>query len=152
MNPRLVKELGALLLSTPRIATHTPLMIGRILLTLAVIAIAYFVLRQRKIAEEREEKGEKVVANERSELANDVRLAAYMFLVFMVGIGGAVYYFRWQDDHTVLTINLHRENQSQPVSYQVYKFQLMDRSFTTIDGTQVTVAGSERMEVIGLED
>lgn len=37
------------------------------------------------------------------------------------------------------------------MSYQVYKYQLQERSFTTIDGTQVTVAGSERMEVLGLE-
>lgn len=127
-------------------------MIGRILLTLAVIAIAYFVIRQRKIAEEKDAKGDHTLTANKDDLASDVRMAAYMFLVFMVGIGGAVYYFRWQDDHTILTINLHRENQSQPVSYEVYKYQLQDRSFTTTDGTQVTVAGSERMEVIGLEN
>ncbi len=127
-------------------------MIGRILLTLAVIAIAYFVIRQRRIAEERDAKGEQITTANKDDLTDDVRTAAYMFLVFMVGIGGAVYYFRWQDDHTILTINLHRENQLQPVSYEVYKYQLQDRSFTTIEGTQVTVAGSERMEVIGLDD
>jgi len=127
-------------------------MIGRILLTLAVIVIAYVFVRQRRLAEEA---GNKPAAAERDkvrdELSQDMRMAAYMFLVLMTGIGAAVYYFRWQDEHTVLTINLHRENQAQPVSYQVYKYQLQARSFTTIDGTQVTVAGSERMEVLGLE-
>jgi len=127
-------------------------MIGRILLTLAVIVIAYVFVRQRRLAEEA---GNKPAAAKRDkvryELSQDMRMAAYMFLVLMTGIGAAVYYFRWQDEHTVLTINLHRENQAQPVSYQVYKYQLQERSFTTIDGTQVTVAGSERMEVLGLE-
>jgi hypothetical protein len=51
-----------------------------------------------------------------------------------------------------LTISLHRDNQSAPVIYQVYKFQLQDRSFVTIDGTVVNVASSERMEVAGLID
>ena len=127
-------------------------MIGRILLTLAVIAIAYLFIRQRRLSEERENKPVTTARGKaQDELSQDLRMAAYMFLVLMVGIGGAVYYFRWQDEHTILTINLHRENQAQPVSYQVYKYQLQERSFTTIDGTQVTVAGSERMEVLGLE-
>lgn len=127
-------------------------MIGRILLTLAVIAIAYVFVRQRRLAEEAEERPAPVPKDKvPDELSQDLRLAAYMFMVLMVGIGGAVYYFRWQDEHTILTINLHRENQVQPVSYQVYKYQLQERSFTTIDGTHVTVAGSERMEVLGLE-
>ena len=127
-------------------------MIGRILLTLAVIAIAYLFIRQRRLAEEAETQPPRVKQEKvRDELSQDLRLAAYMFLVLMVGIGGAVYYFRWQDEHTILTINLHRENQAEPVSYQVYKYQLQSRSFTTIDGTQVTVAGTERMEVLGLE-
>jgi hypothetical protein len=127
-------------------------MIGRILLTLAVIAIAYVFVRQRRLAEEAENKPVPVKKDKlRDELSQDLRMAAYMFMVLMVGIGGAVYYFRWQDEHTILTINLHRENQAQPVSYQVYKYQLQERSFTTIDGTHVTVAGSERMEVLGLE-
>lgn len=127
-------------------------MIGRILLTLAVIAIAYVFVRQRRLAEEAENKPVPVKKDKlRDELSQDLRMAAYMFMVLMVGIGGAVYYFRWQDEHTILTINLHRENQAQPVSYQVYKYQLQERSFTTIDGTHVTVAGSERMEVLSLE-
>ena len=45
----------------------------------------------------------------------------------------------------------HRDSQAAPVSYEVYKFQLQDRSFITLDGTSVTVASSERMEVLGLE-
>ena len=135
-------------------------MLGKILLTLAVIAIAYIFVRQRNLSEASAPKPINTVANQatgksksgKSEFADDFRLAAYLFLIFMVGIGAALYYFRWQDDHTVLTVNLHRENQTQPVSYEVYKYQLQDRAFITIDGTRVTVAGSERMEIIGLEE
>ena len=72
--------------------------------------------------------------------------------MLMVGLGAALYYFDWQDDHTVLTINLHRDNQSAPVSYEVYKYQLEERSFVTIDGRSIAVASNERMEIIGLDN
>jgi len=133
-------------------------MLGKFLLTLAVIVAAFFVVRQRNMSESADsrsaaanKKAAKEAQAEDDSLASDLRLAAYMFLVLMVGLGAALYYFRWQDDHTILTVNLHRDNQASPVSYQVYKYQLQDRSFVTLDGVIVTVAGSERMEVLGLE-
>ncbi len=129
-------------------------MLGKILLTLAVIAIAYLYVRQQQIAEARtgSSSAENSNSTEKDELSQDMRTAAYSLLVLMTGIGAALFYFDWRDDHQVLTVNLIRENQAEPVSYQVYKFQLQDRSFTTIDGIQITVAGSERMEIIGLDD
>ncbi len=49
-----------------------------------------------------------------------------------------------------MTVILHSDGAASPVTYQVYKNQLEERAFTTIDGIRVTVASSERMEVIGL--
>ncbi|HJN96916.1 MAG: hypothetical protein CMQ15_14405 [Gammaproteobacteria bacterium] len=146
-------------------------MLGKILLTLAVIGIAYFILRKRQIAESGNQQpparksptadksaaaGKTASAVDQKEadgsLAADLRIGAYMFLVLMVGLGAALYYFRWQDDHRILTVNLHRDSQATPVTYEVYKYQLDQRSFVTVDGTTVNVAGDERMEVIGLQD
>ncbi len=137
-------------------------MLGKFLLTLAVIVAAFLFIRQRNMSEASAAKSradsrtaavadKKETADGDDSLASDMRLAAYMFLVLMVGLGAALYYFRWQDDHTILTVNLHRDNQAAPISYEVYKYQLQDRSFITLDGTIVTVASSERMEVLGLE-
>lgn len=138
-------------------------MLSKFLLTLAVIIGAFLVLRQRKLATppapKARSKADAVSTSTASgsksqddNLSSDMRLAAYMFLVLMVGLGATLYYFRWQDDHVILTISLHRDNQAEPVIYEVYKYQLQDRSFVTIDGTSVTVASSERMEVSGLTD
>ena len=69
----------------------------------------------------------------------------------MVGLGGVLYYYQWQDDRLVLTINLYRRNQAEPTTYEVYKYQLNERSFVTTDGITVTVAGDERMEVLELD-
>ena len=129
-------------------------MLGKVILTLVVIVIAILVIKQRKEAEaEQSAKSRKTPAQAKSDppMASDMRTAAYLFLILMFGAGAIVYYFRWQDDHTVVTVNLFRDELSEPATYQVYKFQLDSRSFTTTSGVRITVADSERMEVSGLE-
>ena len=133
-------------------------MLSKFLLTALVIIIAFFVIRQRHLSGNNisqksrsiSRKTEKV--NSRKVFTSDLRLGAYIFLTLMVGLGATLYYFDWLDDHTILTVNLHRDNLSQPVSYEVYKYQLEDRSFITTDGRTITVASSERMEVLGLTE
>lgn len=138
-------------------------MLSKFLITTAVIIGAFFVIRQRHVNQEKPSAPKKISnpaqtndaaskATAKDELAADLRAGAYMFLVLMVGLGAALYYFDWQDDHKVLTINLHRDNQSIPVTYEVYKYQLQSRSFITTDGRSITVASNERMEVLGLEE
>jgi hypothetical protein len=141
-------------------------MLSKFLLTLAVIIAAFLVLRQRKLtpppvtgsdssrpaAGSSNNSSAAVSKQQDDTLSSDMRFAAYTFLILMVGLGATMYYFRWQDDHNILTISLYRDNQAVPVIYDVYKYQLQDRSFITLDGTSVTVASSERMEVSGLTD
>lgn len=130
-------------------------MLGKIALTLAVIIIAFFYIRQRDLNTKAGNKNTRTVETagkkEKDTLSSDLRLGAYMFLVLMVGLGIALYYFQWQDDHAVLTVRLLSDGQGTPIEYQVYKYQLQERAFTTVDGILVTVASSERMEVEGLQ-
>jgi len=93
---------------------------------------------------------DKAAAAVDNNLSADLRLGAYMFLALVIGLGATLYYFQWQDDHSILTVRLHSDGQRKAIVYQVYKFQLAERSFTTLDGILVTVASSERMEVEGL--
>ena len=83
---------------------------------------------------------------------DDLRIACYSFLFFMAIVGGALYYYRWLDDHQLITVRLYSADQVGQASYAVYKYQLADRSFTTVDGRVITVADSDRMEIIGLND
>lgn len=132
-------------------------MLGKILLTLAVIITAFFYVRQRDLQQAENNKPAASIVKSGTKptsgdsLSADLRLGAYMFVVLMIALGAALYYFRWQDDHAILTVTLHSDNQAAAISYQVYKYQLQDRSFTTLDGILVTVASTERMEVLGLE-
>ena len=150
------KRCRALLSSNNRFIAIYLSMLGKILLTLAVTAIMFFVLRQRQIAESEEFQSKDSnsparQAKKRADttLAKDLRIGAYLFLILMVGLGGVLYYYQWQVDRLVLTITLYRRNQAEPSSYEVYKYQLNERSFITTDGITVTVASDERMEVFG---
>lgn len=127
-------------------------MLGKFVLTLVVIIIAILVIKQRQ---DKDDGGAKTARHQAAEatgsMASELRFAAYLFLILMFGTGAFIYYQRWQEDHTVLTVSLFRDGQSEPVSYEVYKYQLNNRSFTTIEGVRITVADNERMEVLGLE-
>jgi hypothetical protein len=140
-------------------------MLGKILITFLVILAAIIVLRNRNQATAQEKTN--VRASERNKTNNakagpgadslqtsDFRLAAYMFLTLMFGAAIILYYLRWQDDHTIITVQLYRDEGSAAVTYEVYKYQLdspASRTFTTIDGNYITVADNERMEVAGLD-
>lgn len=134
-------------------------MLGKILLTLSVMIIAFFFVRQRDMKGKSsptrkipppQKSHDKAPTKEDHSLSADLRLGAYMFLALVIGLGAVLYYFQWQDDHSILTVRLHSDGQPEAIVYQVYKFQMAERSFTTLDGILVTVASSERMEVEGL--
>jgi len=134
-------------------------MLGKILLTLAVMITAFFFVRQRDMKEKSgparntlppEKSHDEAAEQGDHNLSADLRIGAYMFLALVIGLGAALYYFQWQDDHSILTVRLHSDGQREAIVYRVYKFQLAERSFTTLDGILVTVASSERMEVEGL--
>ena len=125
-------------------------MITKILLTLLVIAITFALIqRQRsrpdKKSEEKQQPYEPVFEK------SDLRTGAYMFIAMMFMIGAYLYYQRWQEDHQLLTVKLYRSEDKAPVEYQVFRYQLDNRSFITIDGIRVKIADNERMEILGLD-
>ena len=133
-------------------------MLSKFFLNIFVIIVAFLVIKQRHL--NGNNVGQKRLASRRETEKNssknvfeaELKLGAYVFLTLLVGVGATLYYFDWLDDHTILTVTLHRDNLTQPISYEVYKYQLEDRSFVTTDGRTITVASSERMEILGLHD
>jgi len=142
-------------------------MLGKLLLTLAVILVALVYLQKRRIADlaaksagsrNTPEQREPAQASVQTTGAtptiktarSDYRLAAWMFLALMLGAAATMYSLRWQDANKEVSVLLHRDGNANPVIYRVLKKQLSQRSFTTVDGILVTVSANERMEVIGL--
>ena len=84
-------------------------MIGKILLTLAVIAIAYLMVRRDHGSKRdtTQSAPPEISAGDQKKIADptlhdDLQTASYLFLFFMVLVGAALYYFRWQDDHQLM--------------------------------------------------
>lgn len=133
-------------------------MLGKLLITIIIVLIAVIWLRKHRQEERQQAQKRTITGSSAKSIAaaskpdglTDYRFAAYLFLVLMIGSGAYLYYQRWQDDMSLVTVILHSDGASSPVTYQVYKNQLGQRVFTTIDGVRVTVASNERMEVIGL--
>ncbi len=131
-------------------------MLSKFFVTVIVIGMAFFAISRRS-AESKDNSQPKLPSPpaakpEVTQLNKDLRAGAYLFAGFMLFIGAVLYYLDWQDDHTVLTVNLIRGNEIQPVTYEVYKYQLQDKSFVTTDGKTVSVASNERMEIEGLNN
>lgn len=125
-------------------------MITKILLTLLVILTAYALIKRQRANAGKQD----TAANKNDDMsftASDLRLGAYMFIAIMFMLGSYFYYQSWQQDHQLLTIRLYPAGSQQTVEYQVFRYQLDNRSFITTDGIQVKVSDSERMEVLGLE-
>lgn len=146
-------------------------MLGKILLTLFVIILAALYVRKRSRKERavgRKSASENAaplknpwqssrqaghssdIPETRSGTLPDYRIAAWLALCVLLALGATLYYSSWQDARSSVTVILHRGDAEAPVIYEVRKRDLGDRSFTTVDGTRVTVSASERMEIIGL--
>src|SRR5690554_6922920 len=108
-------------------------MLGKILLTITVMLLGLLWLRRIREQERRAaataKPAGKAVKKAAAPALNDYRFAAYLFLALMIGSASCLYYVRWQDDHSLVTVILHRDGAQSPVTYQVQKNQLAERAF-----------------------
>jgi len=75
------------------------------------------------------------------------RIAAYGALAIAL-VGCALFiYLQWQDTWRVVTVRVINAGSGIESTYQAYKGDVEDRSFTTTDGRRVNLAEVERMEL-----
>jgi hypothetical protein len=128
-------------------------MLGKILLTFIIVLLGLLWLRQVRQQRLRDAVGHgRALAQTAPPELNDYRFAAWLLLALILGLGSYLYYLQWQQDNAVLQVVLHREGGSAPITYEVRRSELDERAFTTVQGVRVTVASSERMEVLGLQE
>ncbi|MDP3518904.1 MAG: hypothetical protein Q8S94_17245 [Pseudohongiella sp.] len=153
-------------------------MIGKLLLTLVVIALAVVYLRKRYQLKLQKDKNKRSAGsslptplNNHSELEQFLtrarnsqspaapvtgalapRLRAILWIVLggLLVIAATGSYLYWQDQQQLVTVLLHRDVNEAPVIYRVEKRNLGDKEFVTDTGIRVTVSANERMEVVGL--
>ena len=119
-------------------------MLGKILFTLAVAALAYLVIRGRSRVVADKETARSPVP---SEQALSPRVFAYVFLGVAVATGSALFLFEWYDDRQVITIRVINSRTGESVVYEAQKGKVHGRRFETLDGRVVTVADVDRVEL-----
>ena len=132
-------------------------MVAKLLITLTVIFVAYLILRRRQTLNSNtaqlSKSGWKINTDDqsRNELTAEIRFGAYLFLIMMLTLSAGMGYVSWKNDHETVLVTLYRQNnndvQDEKIVFHVYRQDLLERSFTTVDGIKVVVASDERMEI-----
>ncbi len=115
-------------------------MVTKILFTLAVIGLVFWLARHRRTA---------VVRPRPS--TGDGRLAKRIALtVLAVMVGGAlvVGYWRWRHDHQILQVSVIDGTTGRVTLYRVPRNRFGGHSFVTVDGRRVQLAETDRLEVV----
>ncbi|MCU7882318.1 MAG: antitermination protein NusG [Candidatus Thiodiazotropha sp. (ex Lucinoma aequizonata)] len=122
-------------------------MISKLLLTFTVIAIAWLVVknRQQRVLDVSSDKPPALVAQRRPNIL--LRWGGYALLAVML-LGSTLYLaMQWQEMIRVVTVRVIDTQTGRSVSYQARRTDVDDRHFVTVDGREVSVANSERIEL-----
>lgn len=122
-------------------------MIGKILLTAAVIIAAMLFLRHQGSSG----RGAPVPAAASRSQRRAAMLAALGVVALTLAISAGIYYSQWQDEHRIASVRVVNGHTGAEQRYHVYRRDLRERGFRTIDGRDISLSDSERMEVT-LED
>jgi hypothetical protein len=126
-------------------------MISKLLLTLSVIAIAWFVIRYRSRSGQLPSTTLPPRLSARQDKSNgsSLRLAAYGLILFMVLASGLFIFLQWRDEYRIVTVRVINSQTGETVTYMARRGDVEDRHFQTLDGRVVSVAEIERIEMGG---
>ena len=120
-------------------------MLTKILFTLLVIIGVSFYFRtkpsnksQPKTTQQTEHEGQ---------VSIPTRTVAYILIGFLILVSIGVFFFKWQSDNTILHIRVISDS-GVATEYQARQKLVKGRSFETLEGIQVNLGESERMEVL----
>ncbi|MDH3535901.1 MAG: hypothetical protein OER87_09160 [Gammaproteobacteria bacterium] len=117
-------------------------MISKILITLGVIMACMWMLSARakpalrKVANPEAERNKKLLRN-----------GAIVFMVVMALAAATMIYLEVDRRGAVVTVHVINTQSGSKKSYRAMKNEIHSDGFTTLDGTEVFVAGIERIEI-----
>jgi hypothetical protein len=124
-------------------------LLGKLLLTAAVIAGVMMYLRYRSQQSSLPVRQEPRVVNPRGEPRNTgstVRWLATLVVVVVILTSGVWLYRYWEERHEVLYVRVVDAGTGHAQAYRAYRSDIDDREFVTLDGTTVRLAETERLE------
>jgi len=124
-------------------------MITKILVTALVIAACYAYLRhqrQKQSTTSAQVKLPNTGANKNT-VTSQFKWLAISLVVLTACAAIGFFIYNLMDDRRVLNVRITNPHSSGVVTYQVYKGDIQERSFKTLQGQQVRISNSERIEI-----
>jgi hypothetical protein len=116
-------------------------MISKILFTIAVIAAVILLVKLRRRPVPQTPQAE-------DETAQGFRWLALVAVGLMI-IGSAFFIWQaWRDASEVLVLRVVDTRSGQVTEYRAYRNDVEDRVFRTLDGRRISLAETERLEVL----
>ncbi len=138
-------------------------MLGKLLVTLIVGGIIYFLWRnqqynravneQQKLNQNTNSTESYYLPSSNHQVNPPIKLIFFGVLAIMILATAAWTVYVWQDQRTLLEVKVITANHSNGYigTYKVYKKDLQERGFTTKDGQIIRIANSDRLEVRKIE-
>ena len=121
-------------------------MITKLLLTLGVILVAWLVLRNRQKRMSAPMPEPRVQAPPRKGF-NPWKWGGYVLVVVMILGSGLFLYAEWQDRYRVVSVTVVNTQTGERLDYLARRMDVNERQFMTLDGREVSVADTERIEL-----
>ena len=87
-------------------------------------------------------------ATDRSRAGVSSRAVIYTLLGLIIAISILVFVLHWSDQRRIINIRV-TNSQGDTINYQAYRKTIEGRRFTTLDGVDVTLGTSDRVEMLG---
>jgi hypothetical protein len=125
-------------------------MLGKLLITTAVVIAVYFALRARGPDSQGNDAGKADARSGKPRLVNHgaIKMTAYALLATML-VGSAFYLVQsWEQRREVVRVDVVNPYNGRVQAYRARRGDIDDRTFVTLDGRRIRIAETERL-VIG---
>lgn len=121
-------------------------MLTKIAVTLAVIVIVSLVFKNKRPDLPRQQAAAE--AEDGDKPGMKPQTIAYIIVGAIVLTGLLFWILDYKDDNRVMDIRITNPGTGQVETYQAHQKDIKGKTFTTLDGRQVTIGDSERFEIL----
>lgn len=123
-------------------------MIKQALITLLVAVIVIVVARINRGREQARERGDAGPADEQPWYQSTTAIVGFIFAGIVILSTAGVTWLRYQHANEVVQVEVVEPSSGTRAVYQVRRKDLGEREFRTVDGREVSLASSDRVERI----
>ena len=120
-------------------------MLLKVLFTLAVILAVAVIFRVKNQPQKPSPPNATV---DRSGGGISSRTVVYTLLGLIIAISILIFVLHWSDQRQIINIRV-TNSQGETMNYQAYRKTIEGRRFTTLEGVDVTLGASDRVEMLG---